>query len=436
LKADILIRGCTVLTMVHGEVISKGMIVVKDGLITYVGEEQRTPPVDADEVIEAQGKVAMPGLVNCHTHVPMSIMRGVAEDQELEIWLTRSIWPLEAKLTAKDIYDGALLSCLEMIKNGVTCFSDMYFHEDVVAMAVEKSGLRAVLAPGIIEGGDPERGEHMLEEAVKVVKKYHGYANGRIRTQIGPHAAYTCSPNLLRRIRDVALSLGVGIHIHLAESRETVRLVRRMYGKGEVSFLKSLGLLGPDVLAAHGVHLTRREILTLARYGVKISYNPVSNMKLASGIPRVKEMLEFGVTVGMGTDGPASNNSLDMLETVKAASLLQKIRYMDPTVIPVKKALEMATIGGARALGVGHMIGTLEPAKRADIILIDFRKPHLTPVHNVYANIVYSARGSDVDTVIVDGRILMRDRVVETLDEGEVRRKAQKTAKRLLSDRL
>jgi len=433
MEADILIHECTVLTMVHGEIIGKGVIAVKNGLITYVGEERRAPPLKAEEVIEAQGKVAMPGLVNCHTHAPMSIMRGVAEDQELETWLRESIWPLEAKLTAEDIHNGALLSCLEMIKNGVTCFSDMYFREDIVAAAVEKSGLRAVLAPGIIEGGDPERGERMLEEAVRVVKKYHGHADGRIQTQIGPHAAYTCSPSLLKKVGETASSLNVGVHIHLAESRETVRLVRRMYGEGEVAVLRKTGLLGPNLLAAHGVYLTRREMLTLARYGVKISYNPVSNMKLASGIPRVKEMLEFGITVGVGTDGPASNNSLDVLETVKAASLLQKIRYMDPKVLPVREALEMATIGGARALGLSHMIGTLEPGKRADIILIDFRRPHLTPVLDVYANIVYSARGSDVNTVIVDGKILMRDRIVKTLDEEEVMRRAQKTAENLLS---
>lgn len=433
MKADILIRGCTVLPMVQRRIIDSGLIAIKDNRLAYVGKATEAPHFEAERILEGSGKVGMPGLINCHTHAAMSIFRGIAEDQDLNTWLTETIWPLEAKMTPSDVYYGTLLSCLEMIESGTTCFCDMYLHEDWVAKSAEKSGLRAVLAPGIIEARDLERGRTMLEKSVEIAKKYSGYADGRIRVQIGPHAAYTCSPDLLKEIREVASQLSIGIHIHLCESAEGSRIIRERYGCGEVELLSQIRFLGPDVLAAHCIHLSQEDIALMAKHDVKIAYNPVSNMKMASGIPKVKELLVAGLTVGLGTDGPASNNTLDMFETMKFAALLQKIFYGDPRVLPTWKVLEMATIDGARALGMDDCLGSLEVGKRADLILIDVKKSHVIPMQNPCASLVYSVRGSDVDTTIVDGRILMENRKVQTLDGDEVMEKGRQAASDLSS---
>jgi 5-methylthioadenosine/S-adenosylhomocysteine deaminase len=272
----------------------------------------------------------------------------------------------------------------------------------------------------------------MLRDSLNFAKKYNGYADGRVTIQLGPHTLYTCSLDLLAKVRKKASDLKVGIHIHLAESEETVNQTKQKHGLTEVELLEKIGFLGSDVLAAHCIHLTKKEMQLLAKHNVKVSYNPVANMKLAQGTAKIKSLLDLGVTVGIGTDGPASNNNLDMFESMKIASLLQKQFYKDPTVMPAQIVLKMATIDGAKALGLEKTVGTLEAGKKADIILLDFKKPHLTPVHDPYANIVYSAHGSDVDTVIVDGKVLMENRKVKTLDEEEVMLKAQKTATNLL----
>ncbi len=415
------------------EILEQGLIAIKNDVITYVGRETDAPSLRAEETIDGHGKVAAPGLVNCHTHLPMTIFRGVAEDQELGKWLSDTIWPLEAKLKPGDVYDGALLGCLEMIKSGTTCFADMYFHEDMVAKAVERAGLRAVLAPGIIEAGDSERGEKLLKEGVGFARKFHGFADGRVRVRLGPHTVYTCSPNLLMKARDRASELNIGIHIHLAESKERVKSMKEKYGFTEVELLENLGFLKPDVLAAHCIYLSEEEMRLMAKRDVKVSYNPVANMKLALGVPKIRDLMGLGVTVGIGTDGPASNNDLDMFDDMRVAALLQKVSYMDSTVLPAHSVLGMATIGGARALGLEGSVGSLEVGKKADVILVDFGKPHLTPVHDFYANVVYSARGSDVDTVIVDGKILMEGGEVRTLDEEEVSVRARESALDLLA---
>jgi len=434
-EVDVLIENCTIVTMDKRQpIIENGLIAIKNGQIAHVDAKTKASmPLKAAKTIDGEGKVALPGLVNCHTHVAMTLFRGVAEDKPLDDWLRNTIWPLEAKLKPPDIYDGALLGCLEMIQSGTTCFADMYFHEEVVAQAVERAGLRAALAPGILEAGDVRRGERMLKDAVEIAKKYHGYASERVKIQLGPHAVFSCSPNLLRRVHEAALSLGVGVHIHLAESSETSKALRAKYGFGEVELLEHLGFLKDlNVLAAHCIHLSKEEMHLLARRGVKVAYNPVSNMKLGMDVPKIKELIRLGVTVGIGTDGPASNNTLDMFESMKIAALLQKVACKDPTVLPAETVLKMATLDGARALGLEKSVGSLEVGKRADIILVDFDKSHLTPRHNLYANLVYSAHGSDVDTVIVDGNVLMEKRKVKTLDEVEVIKKAQRTAQNLV----
>lgn len=430
-EADLLIRGCGILTLSRRGFITQGAITVKDGKITYVGKKDTVPKIHVENVMEAKGKVAMPGLINCHTHVAMTLFRGVAEDKPLGTWLRDIIWPLERKLTREDVYWGALLGCLEMIKSGTTCFADMYFHEDAVAEAVEKAGIRAVLSHGIIEG-TRELGVETFNQALNFVEKYNNSAEGRIKTRLGPHAVYTCSEELLRRIRRVASEKGVGLHIHLAESLEHAEKIQKSRGLTEVELLEKIGFLGSDVLAAHSIYLTEKDMQLLKKHGVKVAYNAVANAKLGLDISPVKEMKKLGICVGLGTDGPASNNSLDMFETLKFACLLQKFRYHDATVMKTREAVEMATLSGAEALGLKNDVGSLELGKRADIILVDFRKPHLKPFHNVYANIVYASSGSDVDTVIVDGKTLMEQRQVKFLDENKIMEKTEEKAFRLL----
>ena len=418
------------------DIIEDGAIAIKDGEIAFVGKRVAAVGVSADKKIDAKGKAALPGLINCHTHVAMTLFRSLAEDKPLDVWLRETIWPLEAKLTRDDVFAGALLGCLEMLKSGTTCFADMYFHEDMVARAVSESGLRAVLAEGIIEAGDRTRGEEMLNASVRFAKSFNGYANGRVKTMLGPHAAYSCSPELLAKVKEQTQKLGVGIHIHLAESEELFKDYAKKYGCSEVEFLDKLEFFGGHVLAAHCISLSESDRHVLAKHGVNAVYVPVANMKLGLGAARVKELLGLGVNTALGTDGPASNNTLDMFETMKFGALLQKFVYRKPEVLSAREVLEMATINGARALGLEKGIGSLEVGKRADIILIDLSKPHLKPLHNVYAGILYSAKGSDVDTVIVDGKILMENRVVKTLDEHAVIEMAERRAFELLSRNL
>ncbi|MEM2666222.1 MAG: amidohydrolase [Candidatus Bathyarchaeia archaeon] len=418
--------------MNNKEVIADGAIVIKNGEIIFVGKRTAVGNVRAEKQINAKGKVALPGLVNSHTHVSMTLFRGLAEDKLLNVWLKDVIWPLEAKLTSDEIRAGALLGCLEMIKSGTTCFADMYFHEEVVAEAVKESGLRAVLAEGIIEAGNKALGEKMLENSVKFVEKFNGYAEGRVRAMLGPHSAYSCSPELLTKVREKAVKLGVGVHTHLAETIETFKdSENRSYN--EVEFLNKLDFFMGHVLAAHCINLSQRDMRVLAEHNVNVAYVPVANMKLGLGAARIMELIDLGVNVAFGTDGPASNNTLDMLETLKVGALLQKLIYKNPEVLPAYNVLRMATINGAKALGLENSVGSLERGKKADIILIDLSKPHLKPLHDIYATIVYSSRGSDVDTVIVDGKILMENRQVKTLREEEVIERAEKSALRLLS---
>lgn len=413
--------------------IEDGVLAIKNRRIIFVGKRASANRIQAEIKINAKKKIAMPGLINCHTHVPMTLFRGIAEDQPLETWLKETIWPLEAKLKSEDVYVGALLGCLEMIKNGTTCFADMYFHEDMVAKAVEKSGLRGVLAEGVIEAGNKALGEKMLKESVHFARRFRGYANGRVTTLLGPHAAYNCSPELLNEIKNKSLELNVGIHIHLAESKEMFRKFEKRYRPSEVEFLDKIDFFSGHVLAAHCINLSREDMQILSKYYVNAAYVPVANMKLGVGAAKVKDLTDSGVNVGLGTDGPASNNTLDMFETMKIATLLQKLVYLNPKILPVHEVLRMATVNGAKALGLGKTTGSLEIGKKADIILIDPSKPHLKPPHNIYANIVYSAHGSDVDTVVVDGKIVMENRQVKTLDEQAVMERAEKTALDLLA---
>lgn len=431
--ADVLIKDGHIITMdPQRHVLERGSVVIEGDKIVAVGKEVKGR---ADTVIDARDKVVLPGLINAHTHLSMSLLRGIADDMPLKPWLEDKIWPAEAHLTAKHVYTGALLGCLEMIKSGTTCFADQYFFMEEVARAVEKAGIRGVLSYGIIEHGNPKKRKLEIQAGEKLVKTCHGMANGRILTMFGPHAAYTCSPECLAQVKELAKKYKVGIHTHIAESKWEVGEIIKKYGKRPVEHLDAIGFLGPEVLAAHCVQLTEQEIRILHDRGVKPVHNPVSNMKIACGVSPVPEMLAAGIPVALGTDGAASNNVLDMFNEMKFATLLNKVDKFDPAIMPAQSVLEMATINGARALGLEETLGSLEIGKKADLTLVDLRKPHLTPLHNVISHLVYSATGSDVDTVIVDGKVIMQGRRVLTLEEDRVLEEAQKAADDLLAQK-
>ncbi len=428
-----LIQGCMILPMNGKSLIEDGTIIIEAGKLAYVGERASSSSIGAKTEIDGQGKVAMPGLVNCHTHVAMTLFRGLADDEPLDVWLGKTIWPLEKKLKPRDVCAGALLGCLEMIKSGTTCFGDMYFHEGMVATAVERSGLRAALAEGIFDIDNRFVGEVMFRRSVRFAQRFRGFAGGRITTMLGPHAAYSCSPRLLRRIAKKACELGLGIHIHLAESKEMFAKQQKRQGLSEVSLLDDLDFLNTSLVAAHCIDLSDDDLRVLAQRGVNVVYCPVGNMKLGSGVAKMQDLVRLGVTVALGTDGPASNNCLDMFETMKVGALIQKTVNDDPSVMGAHEVLRMATLNGARALGIGASVGSLEVGKKADVILVDVRRPHLSPLHSLCAGLVYSAHGSDVDTVIVDGKMLMENGQVKTLDEEAVLERAEKTAHALTS---
>jgi 5-methylthioadenosine/S-adenosylhomocysteine deaminase len=430
--SGILVKNVNVVTMQgHDRIISDAEIAIDKGKIIGVGPVGTVKPdFRPDRLIDGRGFVAMPGLINCHTHAAMTLLRGYADDLPLMHWLSEKIWPLEAKLEPGDIYWGSLLCCLEMIKSGTTTFADMYFHMPEVARAVEKSGIRACLSRGLI-GVGPEA-ETALEQSKQFVQDWHGAANGRITTMLGPHAPYTCPPDYLKKVMALADQLAVGIHIHLAESKTEIEDITRDYNKSPVKLMLDTGVLERRVLAAHCVHLTDEDIDILAEKGVGVAHNPESNMKLASGIAPVYKMLKKGVKVGLGTDGAASNNNLDMIEEMRSASLLQKVACMDPVVLPSYETLKMATCGGAGILGLENEVGMLKEGMKADIILLNFHKPHLYPKHDLIAHMVYSAQSADVETVLIDGQVVMENRRVLTIDEEEVLSKVQEIAERLI----
>ncbi len=402
-------------------------IYIEGDRIAAIGEKAR---VEADTVLDGKGKAAVPGFVNTHTHAAMTLLRSYADDVPLQTWLEKAIWPREAKIEPEDIYWGTKLACLEMIKGGTTCFNDMYFHMDQAARAVKEMGLRAVLSEGFIDMRDPDLGQQLLKKQQTILKKIEGVGTDRVKAALGPHALYTVSRESLQAMKDLSDKKGYLIHLHLAETRREVEDCVTEQGMRPVRYLDSIGFLSRQLLAAHGCWLEPEEIDLLARAGAKVSHCPTSNMKLATGraMP-LKALREAGVLVSLGTDGPASNNNLDMLESMKFAALLQKFASDDPTVATAAQVFEMATLGGARALGVDA--GLLEEGRLADIALIDLRRPELNPAHDLKSLLVYSAHGNVVDTVICDGQVLMKGRKVP--GEAEIVRKAAEAGRALVS---
>ncbi|WP_094228121.1 amidohydrolase family protein [Methanolobus psychrotolerans] len=427
--ADMIIKNAYILTMDPsvGD-IENGAVVIENGKIKEIGTSTKC---SAEKVIDAKGSVLMPGLVNTHCHAGMTIFRGYADDMQLQDWLENHIWPAEAKLTDEDIYAGTRLACLEMIRSGTIAFADMYIHENRVAQAVDKAGIRAALSYGMIDFGDKEKADKELKEGSAFVKEWNGKADGRIDTMYGPHAPNTCSRDFLIRVKEHAVRDNVKIHIHVLETEAELNYMKENFGMCSIHFLKGIDFWGPDVLAAHCVWLSDGDIKILAEYGVNISHNPVSNMKLASGICPVSKLLDAGANVCIGTDGCASNNNLDMFEEMRTAALLQKVSTMDPTVLPARTVLAMATVNGAKALGIKS--GMLKEGYNADMIIVDMNKAHLTPVYDVASHLVYAASGKDVKTTIVNGKVLMEDGKVLSMDEQEVIDAAIKRSKDLIS---
>jgi len=377
----------------------------------------------------------MPGLINTHTHAAMACFRGLADDLPLMTWLQDHIFPAEARLTPEIVYHSTLLSLAEMIKSGTTSFCDMYLFAGEVARAAEQSGMRAWIGEVLYDFPSPHYGE--LENGFSFVaemfRRYQGHP--LITITADPHSVYTCSPQLLQRLGDLATEHNCPYVIHLSENAAEVAVCRERYGCTPVEHLANLGLLNERTVAVHCVILNDREIQTLAKHNVKVSHCPESNMKLASGEPPAVQLLDAGVTLGLGTDGSASNNDVDMFGEMNTVAKLHKVINMDPTAMSAETTLHMATLGGAACLRAEAEIGTLAMGKKADIIVLDLNQPHLTPLYNIPSHLVYAARGADVIHSVINGKLVMRNRKLLTLDEEAILARMQEISRDILAER-
>ena len=401
--------------------LSDGALAVEDGRILEVGPAtvlaERFPGA---ELVDLGECLLIPGLINLHTHAPMTIFRGLADDLPLMTWLEDYIFPVESHLKRDWVYWGAKLAVAEMLRSGITTFVDMYLFEPEVIRVVEEARVRAALGEGLFDFPSPGYGplEKGLALTEALLKEYQGHP--RIKVIVCPHATYTCGPETLKKAWALAERYGALVHLHLSETREEVSLIKARYGKRPPAHLEALGLLNERVLLAHAVQLNEEEIELLARKGVKVAHCPESNLKLGSGVAPVSALLEAGVVVGLGTDGPASNNDLDLLGEMRTAAFLQKGLTFDPTRLPARKVFEMATALGAKALGFEDL-GFLAPGARADFVALDLAAPHLTPCYDPFSLIVYSAKAGDVSHVVVEGEFVLKDRQILTFDEAEAR---------------
>lgn len=422
-----LITNAYILDMVDEEIpnVRKVDILINDNIIEKI--EKDIDENEAEIKINAKNMVVMPGIVNTHTHLAMSIFRGYKDDRKLMDWLENAIFPVEDKLEPEDIYWNSYLSCLEMIRSGTTTCNDMYFGMNKTIEAIENTGLRAVVAWSLTDDSIRDKVERTREYAKKYNKE-----NSKIKVFTSPHAPYTCNPDTIKLCVDLAKELNTGLHIHLSETLDEERTIKERYNKRGTEYLNDLGVFDVPVVLAHGIYISDSDIEILKNIKGGISHNPISNCKLSSGICDVIKLRKNGINVGLGTDGIGSTTTLDMFEEMKTAAYLQKVNTMEPTSIKAYDILKMATIEGAKVLGMEDEIGTLEPGKKADMIFIKTDKLHLCPENDICTNIVYSANGSDVDTVMIDGKLIMQNRKMINLDEKEVIRQVKKIAKRLL----
>lgn len=422
-----LIKNAYILDMVGEKPnIQKNDILIEDNIIKDIEKDIET---EADEKINAKNMLIMPGLVNTHTHLAMSIFRGYKDDRKLMDWLENAIFPVEDKLQPDDIYWNSYLSCLEMIKSGTTTCNDMYFGMNKVIEAIEATGLRAVVAWCLTDDSIRDKIERTREYA----KIYNNRENSKITVFTSPHAPYSCNPDTIKLCVDLAKELNTGLHIHLAETQNEVVTIRDRYGKTATEYLSDLDVFDVPVVLAHGIYISESDIEILKQHNIRggISHNPISNCKLSSGICDVVNLRKNGINVGLGTDGIGSTTTLDMFEEMKTAAYLQKINTMEPTSINAYDILKMATIEGAKVLGLDNQIGTIEVGKKADLIFIKTDKIHLCPENDICTNIVYSANGADVDSVMIDGKMIMQNRKMRNISEREAMKQVKRIARRL-----
>lgn len=434
-RLDLLVRGGAVVTMDgQGTLYEEGYVAIRDGRIVAVGSG--SPDLPAAEVLEARGRAVMPGLVNAHTHAPMTLLRGLADDKELEDWLHNHMFPAEARnVTADFVGVGTRVALAEMIRGGTTTFGDMYYFEDKVASETEKAGMRGVLAQAILDFPAPDN--KTWDAGLASVEKFASRWKGHplVTPAVGPHAPYTVSPEHLKQAAALAERLDIPVVMHVAEAPSETGYTLKNYGARPIPYLEGLGFLSERLVAAHAVQVTDAEIATLAKHGVGVAHCPQSNMKLCSGVAPVPAMLQAGLRLGLGTDGAASNNDLDLWEEMDTCAKVQKVVTDDPTVVSAREALTMGTMGGARALHMEDRIGSLEVGKRADLILVDLEAPHMVPRYDLYSHLVYAAKASDVTHTLVDGRVLMRDRKLLTVDFEATRAEARRYAEQVARSR-
>ena len=438
-KADIILKNAILLTMDNKlSIFEPGAIAIQDDHIIAVGEElDISDHYSSIQTVDCHGKILMPGLINAHTHAAMTLLRGLADDLRLDVWLMGYMMPVERQFVSPDFVQlGTKIACAEMIRSGITCFADMYYFEDEAAQATSEAGLRAVCAQTILKfpGPDARDYEEALEKTRAFLKKWHNHP--LIVPAVGPHSPYTCTQEILRLSAKLAKEYDAPLLIHLSETRQEVENSRKDFGMPVIPYVKKQDVFEAKVLAAHCVHVDDGEIKTLEHHHVGVAHNPSSNLKLASGFAPVHNMLESGLNVGIGTDGPASNNDLDMFEEIRLASFLSKGTSGDPTMLPAPMVVTMATRMGAEALQLGSITGSLEVGKRADLILIDNSRVHTAPRFKrepeaIYAQLVYTTQGSDVTDVMVNGQWLMRDNQLLTLNENDLLLKAAEYAKQI-----
>jgi 5-methylthioadenosine/S-adenosylhomocysteine deaminase len=439
LDADIILKNAILITMdAHLSMYEPGAIAIQGDHILAVGvETDICQRFSSAQTIDCHGKILMPGLINAHTHAAMTLLRGLADDLRLDVWLMGYVMPVERQFVSSDFVRlGTQLACAEMIRSGVTCFADMYYFEDDAAQATADAGLRAVCAQTVLKFPAPDARdyEEALDNTRIFLQKWHGHP--LILPAVGPHSPYTCTQEILQATASLAKQFDVPLLIHLSETRQEVENSRKEYGMPVIPYVKKQNVFEARVLAAHCVHVDDGEIKTLLHHHVGVSHNPSSNLKLASGFAPVSKMLEAGLSVGIGTDGPASNNDLDMFEEIRLAAFLSKSTSGDPTCLPAPLALTMGTRMGAEALQIGALTGSLEPGKRADLILVDNSRPHNSPRFKrepdaIYAQLVYSTHASDVTDVMVNGKWLMVDHQLTTLNESDLLVEAAQYAQRI-----
>lgn len=425
---DLIVLGGTIVTMDGARrVIEDGAVVVSGGRITAVGTRAELQAgYSARETIDATGRIVIPGLINGHTHVPMTLFRGLADDLDLQEWLTKYIFPAEAKnVTEEFVRAGTRLGLAEMIRGGTTTYCDMYYFEDAIADETAKAGVRGLLGETIIDFpvADNKTNAEAMAYAERFIRKWQG--NALITPALAPHAPYTVSEEHLKAIRALSDRLSAPIVIHVSETQKEVDDITKSKGLPPVAYLARINFLNDRVVAAHVVFPNAEELGLLKRLGVGIVHNPQSNMKLASGVAPVPQMIADDMRLGLGTDGAASNNDLNLWEEMDTAAKLHKVFSRDPKVVSAQQAFELATISGARALHMEREIGSLEAGKRADLVIVDTDELNQTPLYNIYSDLVYATKAADVRTVIIEGRVVMRDRSLLTLDEKDIKARAR-----------